>query len=200
MNVKRVFILLIVTMIKRSGNSSPILLFAMCFSAVLLLLVPAYGADLATQGIMGAQEETNSEQEGDDVLVIYSKESNHQFLDVIIGSEAIEYLEKNLRDVMLNSHAQLLKNEGFSSDATLEVTNSRFTSVDALGVPVGLATIWLKNQTSEGEARSKYIYVAGVIGDTLHNVICSQLNGDDIILMANPKCYDKLVEVFPIRN
>lgn len=146
------------------------------------------------------REETKSTSEIDNILVVYTQESNDEYSGVIIGAEAINLLEKNLREGMLNSQAQLLKNKGFSSEAMPEVTNSRVSSIDSLGVPVGVATVWLKSATSEGAMRSKYIYAAGVIGNTLHNVICSQLNGDDITLTVSPKCHDKLIEVFSIKN
>lgn len=136
----------------------------------------------------------------DNILVVYTKESNDQYVGVIIGTEAINLLENNFREGILKSHAQLLKSKGFTSDAMPEITNSRVSSIDSLGVPVGVATVWLKSTTSEGEMRSKYIYVAGVIGDTLHKVICSQLNGDDVALMVNPKCHNRLTDIFSPRN
>jgi hypothetical protein len=142
------------------------------------------------------REETKPTSELDNILVVYTKETNDQYSGVIIGTEAINLLENNLREGMLKSHAQLLKSKGFTSDAMPEITNSRVSSIDSLGVPVGVATVWLKSTTSEGEMRSKYIYAAGVIGDTLHKVICSQLNGDDITLMVSQKCHSKLTEVF----
>ncbi len=131
-----------------------------------------------------------------DVLVIETKESNDQYVDVVIGVEAIDYLERDFRSSSLKNYAQLLKQKGYSAEGVPEVTNSRVGSIDFLGPSVGVATVWLRSSTKEGDISSKYIFAAGVIGDTLHKVICWQQSGDDIMLMINPKCHDKLVEVF----
>lgn len=145
--------------------------------------------------VMNSRLNSKSGSESDNILVIYTKSSG-QFSDVIIGADAISALEIELRNGVLNNYAKLLKQKGFSSAAIPEVTDIRASSIESFGVPVGIASVWLKSATSEGEMRSKYIYVAGVIGDTMHKVYCSQMNGDDINLLTNKKCHNKLAEVF----
>ena len=151
-------------------------------------------------GIRQEEAKSNSDSDLGNILVVYSKESNDQFSGVTINAEAIGLLEKNIRKGMLKNYTQLLNNKGITGASIPEITSNRVSSIDALGVPVGVATVWLKSATSEGETRSKYIYVAGVIGDTLHKVICVQLNGDGIDLGVNPKCHNKLEEVFSRTN
>ncbi len=145
-------------------------------------------------------EEANSELKSDNVIVIYSMESNDQLYGVKIDAEITGLLEKNFRNGMLEANSQLLKNKNFSSKALPKVTNSRLSSIDYFNVPVGIATVWLSSKTSEGEMHSKYIFAAGIIGNTLHKVICFQLNGDDLTLMVTPKCHDKLKEVYWTKN
>ncbi len=156
--------------------------------------------EYSNMGYEAPQEEKKSELESGEVLVIHSKESNDQYSGAIIDIELIELLEKKYRDSFLKGQAELYKSKGFSSKAIPKVTNNRFSSIDIFSAPVGAATVWLKSQTTTGEAKMKYIFVAGIIGDTLHKIICSQLTGDDIFLMVNPKCQDKLKEVFGAIN
>lgn len=150
----------------------------------------------ASKNTNNINSRSKSKNEISNILVIHTKESDDQFSDVVVDEKLIGLLEKEFREGMLKGQAQQLKNRGFSDSALPKVTNSRLSTIDNLGVPVGVATVWLKSKTSDGEMQSKYIIAAGVIGDTLHRIVCSQLTGNEILLLVNPKCNTKLREVF----
>lgn len=138
----------------------------------------------------------DSEVPSDDIFVVHSKQSDQDFANLAIGVDAIGLLEKNYRETVFKGYSKQLEDKGLSKESLPKVTNSRLTSIDVFSVPVGVASVWLSSQTAEGELKSKYIFMAGVVGKTLHTVICSQIHGDNINLMISPKCQSKLNEVF----
>lgn len=164
---------------------------------VTLIMNGAMYLDRQAEEIRAETDKWRSTQlEMDNVLVVHSKESSAQFVDLVIDIETMELLEESLQESHAIREAKMLENAGFSSGAARVITNSTVGTVNHFRVPLGLATVWSKSLSSEGEVRSKYVHVAGVIGNTLHRVVCTQLNGDNMMLLVNKKCQAKLDEVF----
>ena len=136
----------------------------------------------------------NSQRE---MLVAHSHESDQSIEGMVIDEEILEALEKNYRQIFLRNLSQMYEQQGFSTSEMMDVTEERYTIVDGLfALPIGVANIRTSGNTTSGPVNEKYLYAAGIEGNTLHKVICMEFGNAESILMIAPKCQAKLVEVF----